>query len=205
MPSPKMEFHFKNKGVQKEAIAPVFVTGDPRRQYDEVFETRQALGASIHWYPAYNDGVQGEVRSCCPLDKPRAPQLSLRHIYICSCVSCMCLCVSSSRRGQFAKKMGVGFGEVDAANMRDTSKGGRATFAGNDRLRWEARYSGQPAAGTNPTYWIETKDGLTFDQRAAREKRNDPYSRSPPKPAVVEAPNVSSPKTPPAGQKYTEK
>ena len=27
---------------------------------DEVFETRQALGASIHWFPAYNDGVKGE-------------------------------------------------------------------------------------------------------------------------------------------------
>ena len=40
---------------------PVFVTGDPRRQYNEQFETRQALGASIHWFPAYNDGVQGEV------------------------------------------------------------------------------------------------------------------------------------------------
>ena len=64
MPSPKMEFHYRNKGVQKEAPEAVFVTGDPRRQYDEVFETRQALGASIHWFPAYNDGVQGEVRSC---------------------------------------------------------------------------------------------------------------------------------------------
>lgn len=64
MPSPKMEFHhYKNKGVQREAPQAVFVSGDPRRQYDEVFRTRTALGASIHWFPAYNDGVQGEVSS----------------------------------------------------------------------------------------------------------------------------------------------
>ena len=100
--------------------------------------------------------------------------------------------------------MGVGFGEVDAGNNRDTSKGGRAGFAANDRLRWEARYSGQPAAGSNPTHWIETKDGLSFDQRASREQRNDPYGRAPPKVAAPE-PKVASPTTPPAGQKYTEK
>ena len=52
---------------------PVFVTGDPRRQYNEQFETRQALGAAIHWFPAYNDGVAGEVPmlllapGCCSL------------------------------------------------------------------------------------------------------------------------------------------
>ena len=102
--------------------------------------------------------------------------------------------------------MGVGFGEVDASNNRDTSKGGRAGFGANDKLRWEARYSGQPEPGSNPTYWIETKDGLTFEQRAAREKMNaDPYGKSPPKAKPPSEPQVASPVTPPGGPKHTDK
>jgi hypothetical protein len=98
----------------------------------------------------------------------------------------------------------VGFGEVNAGNNRDTGKGGRASFAGQGQLRWEAKFSGQPPSGSNPTHWIETKDGLTFDQRAAREKR-DPYGRTPPKLTTAAEPKVASPTTPPAGPKYTEK
>ena len=122
---------------------PVFVSGNARREYNEVDRTRTALGASIHWFPAYNDGVKGD----------------------------------------FAKQMGIGFGEVTGADQRGGE--GRATWAANDRLRWDAKYCAPPAYGSNPLSQIETKDGLTFDQRNQRDKllreKENAGNASPPK------------------------
>ena len=40
---------------------PVFVSASPARQYNHEDRTRTALGAAIHWFPAYNDGTKGEA------------------------------------------------------------------------------------------------------------------------------------------------
>ena len=109
----------------------------------------------------------------------------------------MCACA------QFAKKMGVGFGEVNTDDNRNTA--GRATFSSGGRLRWEERWTGPKPEGYNPTYFIETKDGLTYDQRLAREKRNNEeilHGKTPPK---TKPPEPAEAITPPAGRKYTQK
>ena len=53
MPSPKMRMH----------DPPVFVSANPARQYNHDDRTRTAMGAAIHWFPAYNDGTKGDAMS----------------------------------------------------------------------------------------------------------------------------------------------
>ena len=42
---------------------PVFVSANPSRNYNDGDRTRTALGAAIHWYPAYNDGIQDNAKT----------------------------------------------------------------------------------------------------------------------------------------------
>jgi hypothetical protein len=47
----------RSRGTQSE----VELYSGPKNVWTESDKTRSALGEAIHWYPAYNDGVKGEV------------------------------------------------------------------------------------------------------------------------------------------------